>query len=477
MEDTEFVDRLAAFCRRSLGGEGRLESLRRLSGGASMESWSLDYQGQPLVLRRLPPGMEGDADMGGNRAVPLEAQADLIELASRHGIKAPAVRARLTPVDGLGHGFAMQRVNGEALPHKLFRDARYTDALTGLIPDWATQLAKIHAIDVDELPGALVHHTPAEMVAAMREFYDEMGAASPIFALAFGWLQANLPDPVEPALCHGDFRMGNLLIDEGGISAVLDWELAHLGDPAQDLAYGCTPSWRFGRYDRPVGGIGEIDDLLTAYTDAGGRPVSRARFDFWLIYSCLWWGISCLTMTRIWRSGEDRSLERVVIGRRFSEVEIDLLLLLDPHLSAGPEPLHADDALAGLFEQRDLETGEGDPRPHELAMALGEWAESSLLPGAEGHAKFEIRVAINALGIARRDARWREAIETRSQARLAALGRTASQLHDELSRNGVSALTPAIVEHLRLTALSRCAIDQPRYAGLAKARQVWLASA
>jgi aminoglycoside phosphotransferase (APT) family kinase protein len=141
------------------------------------------------------------------------------------------------------------------------------------------------------------------------------------------------PTPVVPTLVHGDFRNGNLLIDpEIGVAAVLDWELAHIGDPAEDMGWICTNSWRFGRPDRPVGGFGDYADLLAGYAAAGGRPIELSRVRFWQMLGSMRWGIMCLTMYLSWRDGVTKSVERPMIGRRVSETEADLVVLLEEGL-------------------------------------------------------------------------------------------------------------------------------------------------
>jgi aminoglycoside phosphotransferase (APT) family kinase protein len=130
------------------------------------------------------------------------------------------------------------------------------------------------------------------------------GAERPILELAFQYLRSTSPDAVEPVLLHGDFRNGNIMFDpEIGVAAVLDWELAHVGDPAEDMGWICTNSWRFGRPDRPVGGFGEYADLLAGYASAGGRPIELRRVRFWQMLGSLRWGIMCLSMYLSWRDG------------------------------------------------------------------------------------------------------------------------------------------------------------------------------
>ena len=169
----------------------------------------------------------------------------------------------------------------------------------------------------------------AATLAWYEAVFRRTGACRPVLELAFRHLRACLPPPVAPCLVHGDFRTGNIMVDpRAGLVAVLDWELAHMGDPAEDLGWLCVNSWRFGAVERAVGGFGDLADLLAAYAQAGGAPVSPARVHYWQMVGSLKWAVMCLMMYEIFRSGADASLERAAIGRRVSECEADLLHLL-----------------------------------------------------------------------------------------------------------------------------------------------------
>ena len=128
---------------------------------------------------------------------------------------------------------------------------------------------------------------------------------------------------------HGDFRMGNLMVSERGVTGVLDWELAHLGDPVEDLGWMCVPAWRFSRPDRPAAGLGTRAELLTAYARHGGEVVHRDAH-CWELAGTLRWGVVCVMQAFSHLSGAITSIEHAVIGRRTCEVEWDLLELLDP---------------------------------------------------------------------------------------------------------------------------------------------------
>ena len=192
-------------------------------------------------------------------------------------------------------------------------------------------LAALHQIDVSTLP-ALPHSDAAGELEKYAGFLAAHKHPHPVFELAIKWLRDNLAAAAHdgpPVLVHGDFRNGNIMVSpEDGLVALLDWELAHLGDPMEDLGWPCVPSWRFGQHHNPVGGFGARADLYDAYRAAGGT-INEDAARFWEILGTLKWGIMCAAlMTQAFESGLDPSVERGSIGRRASETEIDLLRMI-----------------------------------------------------------------------------------------------------------------------------------------------------
>ena len=300
-------------------GLGPVSGLRRLSGGASQETWAFEAGGRPLILRRKPDGFGGSGN-----AIGLEKEAALIQAAQRQGAPVPPVVYVCKPGDGLGEAYVMDRVEGETLGRRIVRD----DAFAGVRPRLAHQcgevLARIHATPLGGLPELAVSDAASEL-EKYEAIYRSVGDRRPIFEAAFRWLKDRAPPLETPVLVHGDFRNGNLMIDpERGLAAVLDWELAHLGDPAEDLGWICVNSWRFGG-DRPVGGFGDYEDLLAGH--GGDTPLERVLY--WQTLGSLKWGVMCLIMYTAYASGADASVERAMIGRRASETEIDLIALLE----------------------------------------------------------------------------------------------------------------------------------------------------
>jgi aminoglycoside phosphotransferase (APT) family kinase protein len=324
---TRFENAVSRLVARLFADATGVRALTRLAGGASQETWSFQIEGaeRALILRRAPPGYRARAESPG-----LAVEARLMELAGRHGVPSPRVVHVLRPEDGLGDGFVMEHVAGETIARRILRDPAFAAVRPKLAFELGAILARIHAIEVTELK-ALCTVSAQATIAQMRASYAVDGAPRPVFELAFRWLETRLPSsPEAVSLVHGDFRNGNLIIGPEGVGAVLDWELAHVGDPMEDLGWLCVNSWRFGAIDKPVGGFGPVSDLIAGYEGAGGRTVDPARVAFWETLGTLRWGVICLGMLARFESGEDRSVERAMIGRRASETEIDLLRIIAP---------------------------------------------------------------------------------------------------------------------------------------------------
>lgn len=336
--DASLQAALVRALRRSLPGTRGVSGLRRLSGGASQETWSLDAETDtgvvPLILRRRPGGGAGAAE--GGMAIGLETEAELLGLAAEAGVPVPAVRHVLDAADELGSGYLMERLEGETIPRRILRDEAYAGVRPRLARQCGEILARIHAVAAERLPTDLPRAPADVQLRQYRAVHDAADQPHPVFELAFRWAEEHLPaGPSPDALVHGDFRNGNLLVGPGGVRGVLDWELAHRGDPLEDMGWIQVRSWRFGRIEHPVGGFGAREELFAGYEAAGGAPVDAERVRFWEVVGTLRWGIMCQVMLGAFESGHDRSVERAAIGRRASETEIDLLDLLLP--DAGSE--------------------------------------------------------------------------------------------------------------------------------------------
>jgi len=266
------------------------------------------------VLQQAQPGAAGT----------MLVEAELMRRAAAAGVPVPEVVAASDDPGTPGAPYALTgHVAGETLPQRILADCP-----PGLAHRCGEVLAAIHRVDPTgiDLPAA------DDPVRALRDSYDQVGAAVPTFELAFRELARDRPPARPRGLVHGDFRMGNLVVSAdapGGLAAVLDWELAHVGDPVEDLGWLCTKAWRFRR-PAVVGGFGEVDELLAGYAAGGGAPVEPAELRWWTVFGTLRWGVLCLSMLQSHLDGQVRSVDRVAIGRRVAEQEWDLLDLLEP---------------------------------------------------------------------------------------------------------------------------------------------------
>ncbi len=307
------------------GNDVKPANIRRLSGGASQETWLISTEAQPVILRRVPHGISKPAN---STSITMQTEAALVEAAANAGVKAPKVLYTLTAADDLGDGFIMDYVDGETIARPILRDPEFADARENLSRQCGEELAKIHALDIRSIDG-VSRMSGLAQIDQYEAIYRDMGVSRPIFELALQWLRQTAPQPLADVLVHGDFRLGNLMVKSSGLAAVLDWELAHIGDPREDLGWICVNSWRFGKTQNRVGGFGTIEPMLEAYNQHRGLNLQPQDIDWWEALGIWKWGIMCLIMYEAFRSGSDESVERAAIGRRVSETEIDLINLLE----------------------------------------------------------------------------------------------------------------------------------------------------
>ena len=307
---------------RGLGG---IEvELSRIPGGASRETWLVESDDNAFVIRRDPPGSESLVRMG--------EEFRLIGQAAENGVPVPEPIG-FEPTGGRfgAAGMLMAHVEGTSVAPRILRKPEYERARERLPGQLAEALARIHAIDPASLDGVLPAPAADPANAQIEEWerqLDRIGEPLPAVELGLRWLRANAPEPVEPRLVHGDFRLGNFIVDADGLAAVIDWELAHLGDPAEDIGWLCIRSWRFGNDELPVAGVGHVGPFLTAYQAAGGRPVKAERLRFWEVLGNVKWAIICARQAHDHLTGARRSHELASLGRRICEPEWDMLKLI-----------------------------------------------------------------------------------------------------------------------------------------------------
>ena len=309
---------LLATVLRPVFGEVIVENLRALTGGASRTTWAFDAvtgERHALILRTGPPD-----DVHAH----MELEAAVQRRAEAAGAPVPHIVAADNSPAALGNPYLIcDAIAGETIVRKIHRGLD-EDGRRRLLQQCAHALAAIHRAD----PAGL-GLTQTDQLNEWRQRLDEMGDTTATFEWAFRWLDAHRPPAWAPTLVHGDFRMGNLIVDETGLAAVLDWELVHLGERYEDLAWFCIRAWRFGAPEQlGAGGLGSVETFLLAYETAAGTTLDREAFRWWLIVATLRWGVICRFQAERHLSGRTRSVELAAIGRRVSETEWDVLDLL-----------------------------------------------------------------------------------------------------------------------------------------------------
>jgi aminoglycoside phosphotransferase (APT) family kinase protein len=328
----DLAPRLQAAVRRHIGAPGEIGDLKRLTGGATKQTWSFTARigaaGVPLVLQLSNPRpalAPGDALADLPRVVGAE-DAAMMSAAAGAGVPAPPVRAVLAPEDGLGLGCVMDFVAGETIARRILREPQFEPLRRSFAEQCGGILARPHRLAPAALP-FLRRFGAAEQVAHYRRVYETLDHPQPVIELGLRWAEDHLPSGHGTTVVHGDFRLGNLICGGETIRAVIDWELAALGDPVQDPGWLCVKTWRFGG-KAPVGGMGSREALVAAYANAGGAAIDRAHLRFWEAFGSVKWAIMCLMKGQEHRRTGRPTVEQMAIGRRMEEPLFDFLQLL-----------------------------------------------------------------------------------------------------------------------------------------------------
>jgi aminoglycoside phosphotransferase (APT) family kinase protein len=376
-------EELAVALEPSLGAPVEIDGLQRLTGGASRETWAFRANGDELILRRDPPRRA-------NAPRVMRLEADAMLACRRAGLRAPEV---LFHDDGtlLGTaGLIMRRVPGETIARRILRDDAFAESRRTLVGDLGRFLAGFHAIDPAEVPG-VEDRDPLGVWAR----YERLDDRSATFEKAYAWLVDNQPPRSATSLVHGDLRLGNVIVGPAGLEAVIDWELVHLGDPLEDLAWLCVKAWRFGGA-LDVAGLGTIDELVAAYEDAGGRPVDRDALHWWLVNRTLTWGVGCMAQAAYHLSGAVRSVDLAATGRRAAEQEWDLIELLEPDACRAALAAPPADVIPDSLHY-------GRPTARELLAAVREFLSDDVVTRGGQAVVYHARVAANVLAIVERE--------------------------------------------------------------------------
>ena len=459
------ADSLAAALAPALGPV-QVSGITRMSGGASRETWSLDATTgdgtrHELVLRRDPPGRPSSPGAIAREAAVMRAA---------HDAQLPVPEVLVDTDDAAvwgGAGMVMRRIAGETLGRRILRDDTYAAARSGLVDSCAHALAQLHRIDPATVPGDT--NEAADPVRTLRSIIDLFDEPVPTFEYALRWLDEHRPEPTGHAVLHGDFRLGNLIVGEDGLRSVLDWELTHVGDPAEDLGWLCVRAWRFGA-SLPVGGLGTREQLLSSYEQHGGAPIDATALRWWEVYGTLRWGAICLTQTAVHLRGELRSVELAAIGRRVCETEWDLLLLIAPDRAALAHDRRATRQGSGSGATEPDEDAVVDPGLHgrpsaaELVESVREFLTDRVMAETTGGLAFHARVAANVLAMVERELRDGPAAALARAVALDDLGvRTERELAAALRAGTLRASPQQVLDTLADGVVERVGVANPRY--------------
>jgi aminoglycoside phosphotransferase (APT) family kinase protein len=289
-----------------------------LAGGASKEAWAVDADGERLLVRRAA------ASVIHRHTLSLRDELAVLEAAHKAGVKAPRPYGYIPDLAGR-EAFVMERLEGETIGRRIVQKEELALAREALPVQMAEELAKIHAI-----PAERVSFLPQSRLEQMADELEEVDEPHAAIELGLTWLRENRPPALRPlVVTHGDYRIGNLVVGDGGLVGVLDWEFAHLDDPVRDMAFSLVRAWRFGVPEKRLGGVGDVEPYLERYNELTGLDVRPAELDYWELAGNVAWAIGCLTQMQRHLTGQDRSVELAILGRLGVEVEYEIVNLLE----------------------------------------------------------------------------------------------------------------------------------------------------
>lgn len=324
---------LSAYMTGVTGSRAHVTGAQALPGGASRDSWAFSVEFEDGSIRQFV--MRRDLPTTMNEAALSRTQEfKMMGAAYEHGIRCPRVRWLCADTETLGAPFfIMDYVSGISIGRKVITAPELVQARTALPQQLAEQLALIHTLNWRE-HGLLFLQQPEtrsparEAVAEIYALLDSLDAAVPALEYALRWCDLNAPTASRVTFIHGDFRLGNILVDADGLAAVIDWEFAHVGDPHEELGYLCLRDWRFGNDSLRAAGLSKRETFLQAYEAAVGENVDRQAVDWWEIFGNVRWAAICLNQAQRHLSGKDPSVELASLGRRSLDMQAEALALI-----------------------------------------------------------------------------------------------------------------------------------------------------
>jgi aminoglycoside phosphotransferase (APT) family kinase protein len=353
---TDADQQLSARVERALSAHTEMQferfTVTRLSGGACQDNFLLDATVRENDTALGAPSTEqnrtrkwvlrSDAPRSLPGSLLREHEAAVMNVAAARGVRTPKARWIAHGWVAPGRGsYVMDWVEGEAIGRRVVKSAQLAQARETLGDALAHELAKIHRVTPSSAPelrgtpmDALAEADPAQhALRFLREMLAQLPEPHPAIELATRWLEANTPSPPPTiTLVHGDFRTGNFMLAPTGLTAVLDWEFAHWGDPAEDLSWLCVRDWRFGELRKPVGGVCAREPFYQAYAQHGGQRPEAARLRWWEVMGNVRWAAGSILQGERYLSGDSQDIELLAIARRACEMEWEALRLIRQNL-------------------------------------------------------------------------------------------------------------------------------------------------
>ena len=300
----------------------KIKNLVPLTGGASADINRIIFEdNKEFIVRRSV--IKDKAVM----AIPKNMEAKIQKIVKEYGAPVPEIIMEFSEGAEIGEGYVMQSVGGETIPRKILRDDSYKNIRNKLPYEIGKSLAQIHKTKLEQLQD-LEKITFSGSLEKLFKIYESFDQPQPVFDLAFKWLENQKILDYEEVLVHGDYRFGNFIISEKKLESIIDWELAHIGNPMEDLGWLCVRSWRFGNVNKRAAGLGDVDELIAGYEANSKIKIDKSQLDMWQLYGSLKWGIICMVQTFAHLGGAVKSLEKAAIGRRVSETEFDLMNMI-----------------------------------------------------------------------------------------------------------------------------------------------------
>ncbi len=286
--DQTIADGVSVYLKKTQGRDVTVVGLERIYGGASRETYRVRLseggQEKGFILRRDPP----------SSLIDTERTVEFAAYKAFHGrVPVPEALALEQDEVWLGRPFFIMEEIVDAAAGSIMRDEAYGEHNAKVAGQFFGSLGRIAAADIDEL--GLDWERPAPDACWARElerwekvFDEDEREPQPVARAAIRWLRRNPPPPAQKiCVVHGDYRSGNFLVSPAGeIKAILDWEMAHMGDPLEDLGWALDPLWSHNNPDKP-GGMCSRPEAIALWEKASGLKADPAAMKWWDMFASL----------------------------------------------------------------------------------------------------------------------------------------------------------------------------------------------